>query len=119
MKKAEKHILWLAAIVFLVSSMIPVGGVGCLHHSRIDFGLLPWFGVDVQYGHPAPENIWRHGPITRIQGIQIYWSVLPFAMGASLVIGAFIAIISRQIRKLAVWLLETMKRRKSNMWFVN
>ena len=119
MKKADKHILWAALIVFVVFSMIPIGGVGCLHHSRIDCGIPPWLGVDVQYGHPDLEYIGRHGPITRIRGIKIYWSMLPFSLGASLVIGAFFAIIAQWVMKAACWVLETMKRGKSNKRIVD
>jgi hypothetical protein len=76
--------------VFCLASAFPVGSIGCLHNATMQFGLpFPWLGVEVRYGGPSwTSGLAVHGPIDRIAGLQIDWTMLAFQVVAALAIGA-------------------------------
>ena len=99
-KSIRKHILITAIVIFAVGSAFPVISVGCLHHSNIELGFpIPWFSVEVKYGKPAKgTDPYLHGPIDKIEGIQIHWLALPVAIAGSFLLGATLVAAVRTTR---------------------
>ena len=89
-KRTQRQIIITAAVLFILGACLPCGSMGCLHHARLEFGLpLPWLGLDVKYGKPRPTaESFAHGRIEKVEGVQIYWTVLPFSIAGTLVISA-------------------------------
>lgn len=101
----RRRILITSAMVFVVSSIIPSVSFGCLHQIRVEFGLLfPWFAFDVRYGPPAQLGVYARGPVEQIEAFHLYWSLLPFALGAALVVGTTAVGVAKGLTRAARYL---------------
>jgi len=93
----RKTVLLASTVVFVLCSGIPTLTIGCLHDATMYFGLpFPWLGVEVRYGPSTRQGeFFAHGPIERIEGLNVRWAMLPLELGTALALGAGAAWVTR------------------------
>ena len=105
-------ILAVSAVIFLITSIIPSFTVGDFVHAETGYGLpIPWIIFSVTYARMVQkDDSFAHGRIEHVDRFEIQGSLLPLALGASLIVGS--ALVSLAIA--GIHACNLIKRRFSN-----
>lgn len=115
-RRTLRQLLVTATVLFFVGTFLPGGGIGCLHHESLGFGLpLPWLTIDVKYGRPIPSgDFYAQGPIEGIEGLGIDWISVPADLAAMLALSAMCVGVGKGGAGAVRWFRNRGQRRTRN-----